>query len=67
MGIDPGTNLLGFGVIRVVGRSVSYVDMGVVDMRKEKDHFGKLRMVSEQMDRLLDLYSPDELSVESPF
>ena len=45
MGIDPGTNLLGFGVIRVVGRSVSYVDMGVVDMRKEKDHFGKLRMV----------------------
>lgn len=67
MGIDPGTNLLGFGVIRVVGKSVSFVDMGVADMRKEKDHFSKLRKVSEKMDELLDFYSPDELSVESPF
>lgn len=67
MGIDPGTNLLGFGVIRVSGRNVAFVDMGVLDMRKEKDHFGKLRMLGEKMDELLDRYRPDELSVESPF
>ena len=67
MGIDPGTNLLGFGVIRVIGRDVSFVDMGVLDMRKEKDHFAKLRKVSEKMEDLLDIYRPDELSVESPF
>lgn len=67
MGIDPGTNLLGFGVIRVEGRDVSFVDMGVVDMRKEKDHFCKLRKLCWEMNRLLDQYSPDELSVESPF
>ena len=67
MGIDPGTNLLGFGVIRLEGRSVSFVDTGVVDMRKEADHFAKLRKVSLEMDRLLDRYCPDELSVESPF
>ena len=67
MGIDPGTNLLGFGVIRIDGRNAVFVDMGVVDMRKEKDHFGKLRKVSEKMDGLLDTYRPDELSVESPF
>lgn len=67
MGIDPGTNLLGFGVIRVEGRDVSFVDMGVVDMRQEKDHFCKLRKLCGEMNRLLDLYSPDELSVESPF
>ncbi len=67
MGIDPGTNLMGFGVIRIEGRRVFFVDMGVADMRKEKDHFSKLRKVSETMDELLDRYSPDELSVESPF
>ena len=67
MGIDPGTNLLGFGVIRLEGRAVSFVDTGVVDMRKEADHFAKLRKVSLEMDRLLDRYCPDELSVESPF
>ena len=67
MGIDPGTNLLGFGVIRVSGRNVSFVDMGVLDMRKEKDHFSKLRMLEGKMEELLDRYRPDELSVESPF
>ena len=67
MGIDPGTNLLGFGVIRVSGRNVSFVDMGVLDMRKEKDHFSKLRMLDGKMEELLDRYRPDELSVEAPF
>ena len=67
MGIDPGTNLLGFGVIRVEGREVSFVGMGVADMRKEKSHFDKLRKLGEEMRRLLDEYSPDELSIESPF
>lgn len=67
MGIDPGTNLLGFGVIRIAGKKLSFVDMGVVDMRREKEHFDKLRKLSFEMDRLLDTYSPDELSVESPF
>ena len=67
MGIDPGTNLLGFGVIRVSGKKASYVDMGVVDMRKEKDHFAKLEKLAVEMERILNIYSPDELSVESPF
>ena len=67
MGIDPGTNLLGFGVIRIDGRNASFVDMGVLDMRKEKDHFAKLRELSAKMERLLDVYCPDELSIEAPF
>lgn len=67
MGIDPGTNLLGFGVIRITGRRAVFVDMGVADMRREPDHFAKLRKVGETMEELLDRYSPDELSVESPF
>ena len=36
LGIDPGTNILGYGVILVDRKSVHYVDMGVLDLRKEK-------------------------------
>ena len=39
LGIDPGTNLLGFGVIRALGRKAEYIDMGILDIRKEKDAY----------------------------
>ena len=45
LGIDPGTQLLGFGIIRVVGKKASYVDMGVLDLRKEKDAYVKLKAI----------------------
>ena len=67
MGIDPGTNILGFGVIRVEGKKASFMDHGVIDLRKEKDHFSKLKRLCEEMEKLLDRYTPDVLSVESPF
>ena len=56
MGIDPGTNLLGFGAISVCGRKLELVEAGVVDLRAEKDHFCNL-----------DRIHPDELSIESAF
>ena len=39
LGIDPGTQLLGFGVVRAVGKKAEYVDMGILDLRKEKDAY----------------------------
>lgn len=42
LGIDPGTQLLGFGIIRVEGKKACYVDMGVLDLRKEPDAYTKL-------------------------
>ena len=67
MGIDPGTNLLGYGVLLIEGRSAHFVDMGVLDLRKEKDHFTKLHRIFEGVGELLDRYTPDDLAVESPF
>ena len=67
LGIDPGTQILGFGVIEVAGRSPVYVDMGVVDMRKEKDHFVKIRQIFIEVTNLIEYYKPDELSIEAPF
>ena len=67
MGIGPGTNLLGFGVLRIVGRKPEYVDMGVLDLRKEKDAYVKLQAIYDCITQVCKSYHPDELAIESPF
>ena len=67
LGIDPGTLLLGFGVIRVEGGRPGYVDMGVVDLRKEKDPYRKLDVIHETVIQVCTSYHPDVLAIESPF
>ncbi|MCF0177921.1 MAG: crossover junction endodeoxyribonuclease RuvC [Bacteroidales bacterium] len=67
MGIDPGTNILGYGVILVDGKSLHFVDMGVIDLRKEKDHFSKLNIILNETGQLMDRYRPNDVAVEAPF
>ena len=67
LGIDPGTNILGFGIIRVDTKGPHYVDMGVFDLRKIKDPFEKLANIFAGVSELIDEHHPDELAVESPF
>ena len=67
LGIDPGTQLLGFGVIRVEGNNASYVDMGVLDLRKEADAYTKLQAIYECISEVCKSYHPQELAIESPF
>ena len=67
LGIDPGTNILGYGIIRVDSKGPHYVDMGVFDLRKISDPFEKLANIFAGVGELLDEHKPDELAVESPF
>lgn len=67
LGIDPGTNILGYGVICVDRKGPHYVDMGVFDLRKIKDPFEKLANIFAGVTELLEIHNPDELAVESPF
>ena len=67
LGIDPGTQLLGFGVIRALGKQVEYVDMGVLDLRKEKDAYTKLKAIYDCISEVCKSYHPTEIAVESPF
>lgn len=68
LGIDPGTNLLGFGVIRVMGDGKpQFIDMGVLDLRKMPDPYQKLGIIFEKTGTLCDLHHPDDLAIESPF
>ena len=67
LGIDPGTQLLGFGVIRALGKKAEYVDMGILDLRKEKDAYVKLKAIYDCITEVCKSYHPDELAIESPF
>jgi crossover junction endodeoxyribonuclease RuvC len=67
LGIDPGTNLMGFGIILASGKHPSYVDMGVVDLKKQGDHYMKLRTIYARTLGLIDKYLPDEVAIEAPF
>lgn len=67
LGIDPGTNILGFGVVRVTAKGPEYVDMGVFDLRKIKDPFDKLANIFAGTSELIETARPTALAVESPF
>lgn len=67
LGIDPGTTMMGYGVIEGSGKTPSFMDMGVVDLRKEGDHYMKLRKIYERTHELIKLYLPDEVAIEAPF
>lgn len=67
IGIDPGTNILGYGIIEIDSKHPHFVDMGVFDLRKIKDPFEKLANIYAGVGELLDEHHPDQLAVESPF
>lgn len=67
LGIDPGTNVLGYGVLRVQGRKAEMITLGVIDMRKVPDIYLKLGRIYERVLGIIDSYKPDELAIEAPF
>ena len=67
LGIDPGTNVMGYGVLRVRGNKAELVVMGVIDMRKEKDVYLRLGKIFDRVSGIIAEYLPDELAIEAPF
>lgn len=67
MGIDPGTNVLGYAMLGVKGKNPEVVVMGVIELHKIKDHYRRLHRIYERVSGLVEQYSPDELAIEAPF
>jgi len=67
LGIDPGTNVMGYGVIRVVGNKAEMITMGVIDLRPEPDAYLKLGRIFERVTGIIDSFLPDEMAIEAPF
>ncbi len=67
MGIDPGTNYMGYGVLEVDGHAVRPVVLGEIDLHRLADPYAKLRHIFERVGALVDEYAPREVALESPF
>lgn len=67
MGIDPGTNVMGYGVLGVVGKRPEVIVMGVIQLSKFENHYLRLRRIYERVQGLVEQYLPDEMALEAPF
>lgn len=67
MGIDPGTNVMGYGLLGVMRGKPSMIVMGVIKLSRFEDHYLRLRRIYERVTQLAAEYLPDELAIEAPF
>jgi len=67
LGIDPGTTIMGFGLIKVNGRSMEFLQLNELLLKKYDDHYLKLKLIFERTIELIDTFHPDEIAIEAPF
>jgi len=67
LGLDPGTNIMGYGIICIKGSALSLLQYGVIHLNKYAGHELKLKKIFERVVGLVDEYKPDEVALESPF
>ena len=67
LGIDPGTTIMGFGLIKVINKKMELIEMDELKLIKIKDHYVRLKLIFEKTIELIDKHKPDEISIEAPF
>lgn len=67
LGIDPGTTIMGFGLIKVVRKKMEFMQLNELDLKKYDDHYVKLKLIFERTIELIETHHPDEIAIEAPF
>ena len=67
LGIDPGTTIMGFGLIKVVNKEMEFLQLNELNLKKHDDHYLKLKLIFERTIELIDSHHPDEIAIEAPF
>lgn len=67
LGIDPGTTVMGFGLLKVIGKEMEVIVMDELLLSKYDDHYLRLKKIFEKTIQIIDNYNPDEISIEAPF
>lgn len=67
LGVDPGTNVMGYAILQVQGKKLSVPDLGVISMQHLTEHQYKLKRIFERLQRLIHTYAPREMAIEAPF
>lgn len=67
LGVDPGTNVMGYAVIEIVDKNPRLITMGVINLSKYPDHQTKLKEIFLQLQEMIETYLPKEMAIEAPF
>jgi len=67
LGIDPGTNVMGYGLIKVTDNKPEMLTMGILQLNKYEDHYLRLHKIFDRTLSLIEEYLPDEFAIEAPF
>lgn len=67
LGIDPGTTVMGYGLIKILGKEMQFIQLNELLLKKYDDHYLKLKLIFERSMELIDHYKPDEIAIEAPF
>jgi len=67
LGIDPGTSITGYGVIKTSGNIPELIAIGSIDLSKHEDHYLKIKHIFDRTLGIIEEYQPDELAIEAPF
>ncbi len=67
LGIDPGTTIMGYGLINIINNEPSVITLGIIELKKYNNHYIKLQKIFDRTLQLIDSYHPDEISIEAPF
>ncbi len=67
LGIDPGTTIMGFGLIKIVNKKMELICLDELMLKKYDDHYVKLKLIFERTIHLIENYHPDEIAIEAPF
>jgi len=67
LGIDPGTTIMGFGLIKIVNKKMEFLQHNELNLKKYNDHYLKLKLIFERTIELIDTHHPDEIAIEAPF
>ena len=67
IGIDPGTNVMGYGILGIYGKKPAMIAMGLIELSKIGDHYMRLARIYERVTMLVEQYCPDEMAIEAPF
>ncbi len=67
LGIDPGTTIMGFGLIKVVHKKMEFLQLNELQLSKYDNHYQKLKIIFERTIELIETHNPDEIAIEAPF
>ena len=67
LGVDPGTVIMGYGLIHVSNKEISLINFGALKLNKIENHPDRLKKIFERIDQLIVEYKPDEMAIEAPF